>query len=339
MDPADDTGDGLARIGVLDRNRTVLGRVTRVIRAAAGLQRVAADTEPGGLRARLSPDTRLIACEGADLELALEWCEARYPRATIVTWSHGPMDPLLACAGRSQRVRSVLGWPSYQSMPRSWELALAVRRTLQPANTTLAVGELFAGPPVAKKLRPRSSIDRDQAAADIGALAERAGAQERTVRRITEVSHELLMNAMYDAPVDHYGEPRYALDRRATIVLDDHELPTARVATDGTLVVVQVNDPFGRLAREHVIASLRRGQTAAEGGEQIIDSSNGGAGLGLWRIYAASAITLVDVVVGHATSVTAVFDIDVNPREARTMPSSLHLFGATAGLTGSSLHP
>ena len=28
----------------------------------------------------------------------------------------------------------------------------------------------------------------------------------------------------------------------------------------------------------------------------------------------------------HSTSVTALFDIDIAPREARTMPGSLHLF-------------
>ena len=40
---------------------------------------------------------------------------------------------------------------------------------------------------------------------------------------------------------------------------------------------------------------------------------------------AGSAATVVDLIPGHTTSVTAVFALDVGPREVRTMPS-LHLF-------------
>jgi hypothetical protein len=35
---------------------------------------------------------------------------------------------------------------------------------------------------------------------------------------------------------------------------------------------------------------------------------------------------IADVDPGRFTSVTAFFDLDVNPREARSLPVSLHLF-------------
>lgn len=319
-------GSSRARIGILDRNRSILGRVARIVGAAAGLAPVASDTDPAGLREQLSPEAQLLMCSADDLELALEWASTRFLRAAVVVWGQGPMGRTIEIAQRSTRVHSVLGWPSYQSMPRPWELAFAVRRVLGRRPTQLAVRELFAGDPVITRSRPRASEDRDRAVAELGELAARAGAPDRLVSRITEVGHELVMNAMYDAPVDHYGEPRYASDRRAAITLDDHEVPTVTFATDGSLIALQVSDPFGRLARDHVFEGIGRGLAAADGGDRVIDDSNGGAGLGLWRIYATSAITVFDVIVGHATTVTAVFDLDVNPREARRMPSSLHVF-------------
>ena len=48
-----------------------------------------------------------------------------------------------------------------------------------------------------------------------------------------ELAHELLMNAMYDAPTDSRGRPRYSYDRKQDIVLDEGEVPTLRLGTDG----------------------------------------------------------------------------------------------------------
>ena len=317
-----------ARIGVLDRNRTVLARITRVVRAACGLAQVASEADPAGLRAQLSPDTQLLLCEAADLELALEWAQTRFPQAQLVTWGPGPMDPIIDAAHGHGRLRSILGWPSFLSMPRPWELALATRACLRIHDAPLRIGELFAGVPVAAKYRPRTSAQRDLVTSELSALAERAGAAGRLIGRIGETCHELLMNAMYDAPVNHYGEPRYAHDRRAAITLDEHEVPTARFATDGNLLALQVADPFGRLTRAHVLASIRRGQAAATSADtgRIIDASHGGAGLGLWKIHAAAAATIIDLVVGHSTTVTTVFDLDLGARETRTLPPSLHIF-------------
>ncbi len=319
---------GPARIGVLDRNRTVLARVARVASAAAALERVAAETDPAALREQLAPNAQLLLCDGDDAELALEWADKRWPQAQVVAWSHGPMEPLLELAQTNPRLRCVLGWPSFLSMPRAWELTLAVRVALGIHVEPLKVGELFAGVPVAVKYRPRTSAQRDTVTTALTELAERAGAGRRLADRIGETCHELVMNAMYDAPVNHYGQPRYAHDRKAAIELDELEVPTVRLATDGMLLAVQVADPFGRLSRARILSSIRRGLTAAHAPDAstIIDSSHGGAGLGLWKTWSSAAATLVELVAGHTTTVSAVFDLDVGARESRTMPTSLHLY-------------
>jgi len=92
-------------------------------------------------------------------------------------------------------------------------------------------------------------------------------------------------------------------------------------------VAVRVLDRFGRLTRDQVLASLRQGADAAHAAAAaVVDPSRGGAGLGLWRVYAAAAVTIVDVVPGYRTSVTAIFDVDVGARDARNLPPSLHVF-------------
>jgi len=46
----------------------------------------------------------------------------------------------------------------------------------------------------------------------------------------------------------------------------------------------------------------------------------------VFKIYTSSAALLVDVEPGQYSMVTSILDLQVNPRELRTMPVSLHVF-------------
>jgi hypothetical protein len=153
------------------------------------------------------------------------------------------------------------------------------------------------------------------------------GIPQRQVERITEVTYELLMNAMYDAPVDAQGRPRYAFDRKKAITLAEIEAPVVRLGSDGLLMVVEVTDPFGLLSRKHIVRGLLRGRRAGESVDgEVVDASHGGAGLGLFKVYSSSAALLTEVHHRQLTRVLSVHDLDVTPRELRTLPCSLHLF-------------
>src|SRR5690606_26923750 len=123
----------------------------------------------------------------------------------------------------------------------------------------------------------------------------RAGASSRIAQRVSEVAHEMLMNAMYDAPVDEEGVPKYAHDRKQDLSLEEAEVPAFRLAADGINVALQVVDPFGGLRREHVLSGILRGRSAAQGEAPAVDTSNGGAGLGIYRIYSQSTVMITDV--------------------------------------------
>lgn len=319
------TASGLPRVAVLDANRAVAQRVGRVLRAASLLSEVAVEADPASLRGALDDDPLLLACDASDIDIALDWASRRYPNMSVLAWSNGDMAPLIAAARQSARLVSILGWPASASMPRPWELAMATRRIIDGGAASPRLGELFPWGSTVARFRPRSSADRDAAVGEVSALCERVGASARVSQRVAEVAHEMLMNAMYDAPVDERGASRYAHDRKQALVLERDEVPAFRFASDGVKIALQIVDPFGRLRRHHVLDGIARGRSAATSDGPAIDTSNGGAGLGMYRIYSQSTVLIIDVDPGRFTSVTAFFDLDVNPREARTLPVSLHL--------------
>jgi len=63
---------------------------------------------------------------------------------------------------------------------------------------------------------------------------------------------------MYDAPIDAYGRAKYAGDRKAHIVLADHERPVMRIAPMARGWRCRSADPFGRLERRHGFDGLVR---------------------------------------------------------------------------------
>jgi hypothetical protein len=315
-----------ARVGVLERNRLLGQRVARVLRAARRLSAVAVDDEPGSLRGALAPDPALLLCDSSDLDLALEWSRDLYPGMSVAVWTTGDMNALLDAAAQHSNLVALLGIPPFASMPRPWELALLARRITSQETAPASVQELLLSGSTVMKYKPRTSKERDLIVHEVQTLAERAGASSRLAQRVGEVTHELLMNAMYDAPVDHYGNLLYAMDRKQELALSTDEAPTFRFATDGMLVGLQVVDRFGRLLRSHVLDGIARGRIAAQGGGKFLDTSTGGAGLGLSRIYTSATSLIVDVSAHHHTSLSVLFDLDIQPREARTVPASLHLF-------------
>jgi hypothetical protein len=325
------------KIAVLERNRVVGQRIARVMGATSGLAEVPVVDDPADLHGILDAEPLLLGCDAVDLDVALSWIRDRYPTMSLVVWTSGSTADALRAALTEPRLSSVIGWPSFESMPRPWEIALAARRIINPHAPSPRLSDLLGWGATVVKWRPRTSDDRDRVVAEVAHWAERAGAGARLSERLAELAHELLMNAMYDAPIDADGNARYAFDRQQDIVLDDAEVPTLRLGTDGVHIAVQASDPFGGLRRYHVIAGILRGLEARKGSSPpgtILDTSFGGAGLGMLKIYSAGAVLLVDVEPGAATTVTSLYDLDVNPREFRSLPASLHFFQRTGADPG-----
>jgi hypothetical protein len=325
----DDTGRllgaSVAAVAVLERDRAAAARIARV--AAADLHPVAVGSDPAELARRLDRAPRLLACDAADLEHALDWLE-RWPDLRVLLWSRGNPRRALDVARWEPRIRNLASWPPNTPSPRPAELALVVRRLLDPDLPLPPLDRLVPWGGCRAVFRPATEPEREQAVTAVADRLRAAGVDDRSATRAGEVAHELLSNATYAAPVDGWGRPKYARDRRAPVHLDGREVPTLELYTDGQQLVIEVSDPFGRLDDRPVVAGVARALDNASGdlSSPALDTAGGGAGLGFGMAWASSVALVTEVFPGRSTRVLWFHDLDLHPREYRGRFASLHLF-------------
>lgn len=175
----------------------------------------------------------------------------------------------------------------------------------------LLTGDIFGiekylppGTPV-EYARIRDFEGRGRAIDTVLAFAEQAKMRRQVRTAIGAVCEELLMNALYDAPVDANGKPVFAdvdpHDRKD--VLSPRPVSIRYAATD-TGFAVAVRDRFGRLAKNTILSYIEK---CIHSPTQI-DRKTYGAGLGLYLVANAAATYVVNVAYGIATEVVCTFD-------------------------------
>ncbi len=161
-----------------------------------------------------------------------------------------------------------------------------------------------------------ASTDR---AAAIGAVKEflvSLGAGRQLAATMGLVADELTANAVYHAPRDPAGNPRYpGRDRRRPLVLSPPELVRVRFASDGTWFVLSVTDRCGSLRAEQIGEALARGHACSPG-----------AGRGLYTALQSSGQLVFNLEPGVKTEVIAIVDLSRRMRGLRQDGHSLHLF-------------
>lgn len=301
---------------ILERNKLVGRKVARLF-MSVGATAVTVE-EPSQIAEHLK-SADVLCADTFDGDFVAEQVRT-HGRLRGVLWTAEPLKRSLRYVVETKLIDNVLGRKDFESAPRAWEVLMLARR-LAAASGPPPIAAYLDWGFSATELEVRTTADRDAAVAQIQAFVANLQVPKRIVDMFGELGHELLMNAMYDAPVDAQGRPKYALDRKADVRLADDERPSVRVATDGSKLVLQVRDPFGRLERKHVFEGLARGLAGGE-----MDSSHGGAGLGMMVCHNASSAIFFDVARGRHTEVTAVFELDMNLRELRTQAKSVHFW-------------
>jgi CRP-like cAMP-binding protein/CheY-like chemotaxis protein len=169
-----------------------------------------------------------------------------------------------------------------------------------------------------------SSKQRQGVLTGIGAYFENVGVRRANRERIHCVVEEMLMNAIYDAPVGPDGKSLYNhLNRSEDLHLKAEEQGMVRFATDGVLIAVSVQDPFGSLKGDIILKYLEAnyGGTAQD---INIAQNKGGAGRGLHQIVENSDLVVFNVDPGKKTEVIAFFNVEV--KEKAHQNPSFHLF-------------
>jgi len=181
----------------------------------------------------------------------------------------------------------------------------------------------------ANRLVVRDSRDKGQYVREVSALAIRLGCSERVVELVETVVDELCTNAIFNAPRDARGQPRYAhLNRREAVALEDRELAELTYAFDGSYFGVAQRDPFGALTRETVVTYLDRCLKRTPDQQP----GAGGAGMGLFRVYGALSKVIFNIRPGELTEVIGLIDLRQSIKRFKLQPKSLHFFVEEAEL-------
>ncbi len=113
---------------------------------------------------------------------------------------------------------------------------------------------------------------------------------------------------------DELNAQKFFGDRKLTLLIEDNRSDTKEALALITRLVRRDNVLS-------VIGPISTGEAMAAGPVAV--------DLGV-TMYTTATSLLVDVAAHRHTSVTVMFDLDIQPREARTVPSSLHLFAPTS---------
>ncbi|MCB9095323.1 MAG: cyclic nucleotide-binding domain-containing protein [Halobacteriovoraceae bacterium] len=137
------------------------------------------------------------------------------------------------------------------------------------------------------------------------------------------VIEELLMNAIYDAPVDEKGKSLFNhLERTEKVLLPNNEKAKLRYASDGLYLAISVEDPYGAFKRDTIYTYLENNYRNING-DFNERKGKGGAGKGLYMITESSDLVVVNVAPNDRTEVIALFDL--SPKKDKGS-KSLHYF-------------
>ncbi len=153
------------------------------------------------------------------------------------------------------------------------------------------------------------------------------GVRRGILNSCATAAEELLMNAIYDAPLDANGKERYNhLPRTVPVNLEPQEQGNFRYACDGMLLAISAVDPFGALDRRTILEYLESCYEGRAGSMQQ-DQGKGGAGRGLFQIMENCDLLVMNVKSGVKTEVIAIFNIDPNQATSQKT-TSFHYFYA-----------
>jgi hypothetical protein len=154
----------------------------------------------------------------------------------------------------------------------------------------------------------------------MAAYFEQNGVGARTTQHLRDAAEELLTNAFYDAPVEA-GAVSEPIARQLDVSLPENNACDLVYGCSEDFAILRVRDPFGALSRDRVVQVLNR---CARGDMQVeVDSTRGGAGLGMWRIVSVASFVAVSVVSYHHTD----FLVGIAKRPlSGAKPYALHLF-------------
>ncbi|MCK6573106.1 hypothetical protein L6V77_18655 [Myxococcota bacterium] len=301
-----------------------LRAASRVVVCAGGHASHEPDVERGVLRLGERPVTYalldLAALGDAPLE-ALRNLHAAAPQTTLLLLAHPSPPPCFPELLAEPWFGHLLALES----PWFMEELAATLRKLERGGVLGLPCYLPWGAQI-QEIRLTCSDDKATALNRIAEHMGQLGIGGRVMRRLQDIADEMIMNAIYDAPLDAEGRPKFAhLTRHTPVALGHAEQSTLSFGSDGRTFALGIRDPFGALKVEtlkgYVGKGLRRG-------DDQIDQKAGGAGLGLYLQFDFMGSMVLNLAPGRVTEMIGLLDIRGSFRDLATAPKSFNCFVA-----------
>jgi diguanylate cyclase (GGDEF)-like protein len=168
------------------------------------------------------------------------------------------------------------------------------------------------------------SEQRYEAVNQIYQLATQCDLGANVGRKIKVLADELMMNAIFDAPVDPGGKPRYAdCSRTIPLKLLPQETVKIRYGSDANYFGISVIDNFGQLQYERAVSYLKN---CFAGKGSTINTGPGGAGLGLYMAYNVVSSFIINVSCQQKTEVIGLIHLNRHHRRETGDGRSFYYF-------------
>jgi hypothetical protein len=146
--------------------------------------------------------------------------------------------------------------------------------------------------------------EKTVAMGSVSTFAREIGVRRKYLENIERVADELLMNALYDAPL---VAAEQGLSTETPVSAGVKGRIVMQYACDGDLFALGVTDHYGALLKPTLVEYVSRCLTSAR---PLNNAETGsGAGLGLYLVTNSVSQLLINVAPGQATEVIALFDL------------------------------
>ncbi|MCK6547395.1 hypothetical protein L6R52_16215 [Myxococcota bacterium] len=173
-------------------------------------------------------------------------------------------------------------------------------------------------------VRMSSSSQKASVLDTITRFAADIGVTPRLCTAIRTSADEFITNALYNAPVDASGRPRFAARPRTDRVqLEPGEEIEVRFCCDGRRFGLSTTDPFGSLAPASIQDYLARGFRK---GEDQVSEATGGAGIGFLQILDSLSHFVVNIDPGMKTEMIGLVDVSGSYRDFAESGKSFNIF-------------
>jgi hypothetical protein len=171
------------------------------------------------------------------------------------------------------------------------------------------------------------TMSREQLVQEIEDFCKSCSLNSNTTRKAKAITEELIMNAIYDAPIAG-GENRYEDKRNLPFELEPKDRSILTIGCDSEVLLIGIKDPFGAFKREKFFEYANKIIYRYDN-ERLIDTKVGGAGLGIFKMLYDSNGLILNTSPTQATEVIAIIEMTLKNQAFTKMGRSLHYFSQT----------